>query len=679
MARYVPVLVVVALLVVAGATPALAAEDGSSADPDSVEIVSLNGEDADQVNEFAVRGGERIHVELAGLDTPDRSLYVEVGGTVLGTMDEPEQDVRPRSDADVTTGEQTLRIVRDVRGNRTVLARTDVRVTAVDLDSEENTSTADVDPDAVAFASINGEDPATVNEFAVESDGSVHVELAGLDAPDRALPVEIGGTVVGSMDRAEQDVRFRTEADVTAGQQTMAVVWEDRGDRTVLARTDVRVTAVDLERDDGTLGFDPASVSLASVNGEAPADVDLAVRYNETIAIELDGVDVADHLFRVELGGEAVGTVGDGETAFRPRSDVDVEAGEQSLAVLARDEGEWTLVAERTVTVTDVALDRVTGLGSPIDPDSVTIDSVNGEPADRRNALELNRHTPLSVQVDAEEYPERGFVVEIGDATVGVHEESDGEFRIRRDADVATGPQTLRLVQQRRGNRTVVAETAVEVTAVNLGDNRLGVPPDEIDLEIESVNGQSAEGVVVTEQDLRGEIPVELTIDGLADIDYAPTVQYKNDTIPVNHDRYAIEEERLTIEHLRWVEEGEVANLALVYNTGSGEPYVFDSVRVEYRHADGANLVPLEDAGEGTGTQGAAESDSSGGILGGIADFLGGGGDSSESDDGSDAQTTTRSEDGGTASETTDRPTTESTESDGGGGVVSVIRELLGL
>ena len=125
MMRDTPVLLSVLIVVMALAiAPGLALADDPPFDPDDVEITSINGENPDQVNDIAISYEEALDIELSGVDAFDRPVSVEIGGAVVGSMDQPGEEVRPRSDSGVTTGQQTLKIVYEDRGDRTVIAET---------------------------------------------------------------------------------------------------------------------------------------------------------------------------------------------------------------------------------------------------------------------------------------------------------------------------------------------------------------------------------------------------------------------------------------------------------------------------------------------------------------------------------------------------------------------------
>lgn len=666
MKRVTVLLVTVGLLASAGFAPAVAADDPNF-DPDEVEIVSLDGQETDQVNDLEIDISEDIHIELSGVKGFERPLMVEIGGEVVTHLEEPEMDVRPRENSSVTTGEQTLTVIWEDRGDRVVVAETRVNVTDVSLERDDTDGQPlGFDPAAVDIATVNGQDAEQVNEIEVRYDEEISIELDGTAPEDIYAKVELDGTHIGSLTDGSDSFRPREGRDVSEGEQTLSLVREQDDERIVIAKTTVEVTRVALTRDDPTApAVDPDSVSLRAVNGEDPADVELALRYDENISIALDGMDVSEHGLVVKLDGETIGMIEEREATFRPRTDATVEPGEKTLAIVQRTGGgERTVMAEATVTVTAVELDREADRDRQptYDPANVSIVAVNGEPADQRNEIRLSRNSPLGIEIAGATVAERGFNVEIDGTVVGILESSDGEVRIRGDSNVSTGDATLAIVWENHGERTVLASTPVTVTSVDLHRPENVENPDELDLEIVSVNGEPADGVVVTEYDLRGETPIELTVEGLSETDHRPAIRYRGEALSPNIDGYEIHGDRITLEHLPRVEDGVTAELELVTRVGAEEFYVHDSVTIEYRH------VAEDQAGEGGD-----------GVVSGIMDLFRGG---------SDGETTTTTADAGPGDGTTapegddagpdQADHDESAADDDSGGIISTIRELFG-
>ena len=226
----------------------------------------------------------------------------------------------------------------------------------------------------------------------------------------------------------------------------------------------------------------------------------------------------------------------------------------------------------------------------------------------------------------------------------------------------------MQVVWKSAGNRTVLAETPVAVTTVDLDHRRFDDPPEDVDLEIVSVNGEPADEVVVTEHDLRGETPIELTVDGLAETDREPTLRYDGETIPTGIEGYEVSGNQITLDHLPKVEDGAVEKLELVERIGPDDFHVYDSVEIEYRHVAGADGSSDADAGDEEAADEADEDEEKGGILNSLSKILGG--DDTEENDGT--SDTAHTEDG-----QEDGVTEDDTNEDGG--VVSTIRDLFGL
>ncbi|AKH98152.1 hypothetical protein [Halanaeroarchaeum sulfurireducens] len=666
-------LTVLSLVIVTATAPGIVAADDPNFDPDDVTIATIEGEDPDQVNEISIDVHDEIHIALEGVDEFDRPLVVEIGGDVVTRMEEPDQEMKPRSGSSVSTGQQTLQIVYEDRGERTIVAETEVRVTDVILERDDDDGGLGFDPETIEIETVAGQDADRVNDIEIVENEEISLELTGVDGEDIYATVELDGVHVGSIVDGETSFRPRPGLDVSEGEQPLTLIRERDGDRIVLAETRVDVTHVDLTEDDPSddpsgLDFDPETVSLATVNGEDVDGAEFALEYDEKISFSLDGLDVSEQAFRIDLGGATIGMVEESETAFRPRTDADVDPGERTLKILTHSgPGERTVVAETTVTVTDVTLDRESDRESrpEFDPETVSIVSVNGEPADQHNQLELTTNSPLSLELDGVEMPDRGFHVEIGGEVVGILEDTEGEIRIRWDSDVTTGEQTMQVVWKSTGNRTVLAETPVNVTTVDLDHRQFDDPPEDVDLEIVSVNGEPTDGVVVTEHDLRGETPIELTVDGLAETDREPTLRYDGETIPTGLEGYEVSGNQITLDHLPKVEDGAAEKLELVERTGPDDFHVYDSVEIEYRHVAGADASSDAHAGD---EEAADEADEESGILNSLSKILGGD-DTAESEETSDA---TRTEDDQQDEVTEDEP------SDEDGGIVSTIRDVLG-
>ncbi|MEF8784399.1 MAG: PGF-CTERM sorting domain-containing protein [Haloarculaceae archaeon] len=618
-----PVFLMALIMVIATATiPGIVVADDPPFNPDDVEIVSINGEDPDQVNDVPIHLNEDIRIELSGVEEFDRPVRVEIGGELLSYIDEPTDETRPRSGSDVTTGQQTLQVVYEDRGERTVIAQTEVDVTEVVLDRDElsgDVDKLDYDPENVEVASVNGQDADQVNDIEVVWNEEIELELDGMDTYENVAWVELDGTFIGYISEGENSFRPLQNRDISEGQQTLSL-YLDRTERIDIAETQVDVTRVDLTQDDKfDLDFDPAAVSLDTINGQDASDLSLSLRYNETVSISLDGLDATNHVLIASLDGETIGFMDEGEDSFRPRSDADVEPGEHQLIIRKRlDTGGRVVVAETTVTVTEVQLDRDDDRQKrpEFDPEAVSIDSVNGESPDQRNELRLERGSSLEIELDGAEVPDRGFFVEIDGEVIGVLESSGEPLRIRSDSDVSEGDQTLAVVWDSGGDRTVLAETAVHVAEVNLGEP---TDPETVDLEIVSVNGQSADGVVVIEHDLRGETPIELEVAGLSDTELEPSIRYKNQTLPADMDSFSIQGDQISLDHLPRVEDGETEELELVTRTGDDEFHVYDSVKLEYRHVEDG-----EAEGKSNDDEDSVDADGPGFGIGGALTGIGG-------------------------------------------------------
>ncbi|MEF8778373.1 MAG: hypothetical protein V5A36_05620, partial [Natronomonas sp.] len=188
------------ITVIATATiPGIVIADDPPFDPDDVEIVSINGEDPDQVNDVPIRINEDIRIELSGVEEFDRPVMVEIGGEVVSHMEEPVQEMRPRSESNVTTGQQTLQIIYEDREDRTVIAKTEVNVTEVVLDRDEidDDDKLDYVPENVEIATVEGQDADQVNDIEVVWNEEIEVELDGIDKTEHVAWVGLNGTRIG--------------------------------------------------------------------------------------------------------------------------------------------------------------------------------------------------------------------------------------------------------------------------------------------------------------------------------------------------------------------------------------------------------------------------------------------------------------------------------------------------
>ncbi len=556
--------------------------------PGEIEIVSLNGENPDQINELEI-SREPISLELEGVDDFDRPPSIEIGGESLTRIEEPETELRPRTDSEVSEGEQTLEIILDYMGDERVLAETQVDVTKVDLDDddEDRPDSPVYDPEDVEISKINGEDADQVNELDLTAGDTFSIELEGLEEMEVPLNVEIDGKTISMMEKPDEDIRPRSDADVSEGEHSLELLWESRGESYKIGETEVDVTEVDLQRGLGP-DVEPEDVVFDTLDGEEAQEVnELEVRYNSEFDVELEGIDVTEYNLQVELDGELIGVMRE-EDFFRPRTDSGISEGEKTLSIVHEEE-EKTVLAETEVDIVDVELDpgEVHGRDT-IDAEEFEVVSLQGEPAEDLEELVLSRE-PFPVEIDGPEFPDMGFRITIEGETVSIIEDHDDDVRPRSDVDVDEGEQRLEIVHESGDERDLLFEKDVEVIKEEDFEREEGPgdPPEELEFEIVSVNGEEPEETVTVERDLRGETPLDLEIEGLDEVQgFSPHIYYKEEFYRVGEGGYELDGDTVNIDHLPRVEEGEVETLKVVLPFDEDDYHVYDSLEIEFLHVE---------------------------------------------------------------------------------------------
>ena len=450
------------------------------------------------------------------------------------------------------------------------------------------TSDYDIDPEEVELVSLENEDTDQVNDISLTYDNmEIYFELEGLDTFPRPLYIELDGQVVSSIDEEDDFFRPRTESEVSEGEQTLQVVLEDRDERTVLAETEVDVVEFDLEKDEDP-GFEPGDVEIISVDGEDPARVnEIELAWDQRLVIELGGIDEIERPLIVEIDGERIGVLEETKEEMRIRSGVDISEGEHTLEVYHDGNDGKVLVDDTEVEVAEVDLERDgTEDGEELlNPDDFQIVSIEGQDIEELEVLEIKRGS-FELELDGPEMPERGLRFEIDGEMIGRIEELQDEVRPRRDSDIPDGMRTIEIVQEGREERVVLAEKELEVTVSDMEGSGIGpdVPPEELDFKILTVNGKEADGVVVSRQDMRGEIPVEIKVEGIEEQGNEPFVKYKETVMDPNWDEYSVDGNTISLDHIPRIEEGEVEEIKIGFQMEE-DFYTYDSVEVRFEHS----------------------------------------------------------------------------------------------
>lgn len=603
----------------------------SDIDPDKIKLVSLNNKDTDQVNEIEISYRDPFSFELDGLDSFPRPLRVEIGGVLVSLIEEDDAEIRPRSDCDVSEGKQTLKIVLEDRDQRSVLAQTQVDVTEVNLDREEEDDSRDFDPDNVDISSVNGQDADRVNDIEVVWNKDIELDVDGIDNVDGFLHVQIDGVRIATISAENETFRPYQNRDVSKGQQTLKLI-RKRHERFVVSQTEVNVINVDLSEDDvGELDFNPDNVEIASVNGQSPSRADLELKYNEPVSIQLDGLDVSEHGLLIKLDGKILTMLEEDESKSRPRK-VDITEGSHELAVFKKAEaGREVLIAKTSVNVASVNLKRDSEPELNFDPDEVELASINENEVDGTTDLELTRDN-VSLELEGLDVSDNRLLILLDGKTFGLLNEDD-EFKPRLD-NVSEGLYELTVNASRpRGGYVTVAKTKINLT-VSDAVGRKRMEPEDVNMTILNVNGKDAtEGPVVIERDLRGEVPIKVKVSGLDDSPYKPFLRYKGELFSPGIIDYDTDENLLKLDHLPRIESGETENLDLVRPVNDNV-HVYDSTRIKFKQKGGKTKENKDkDKGGGilktiTGFFGGNDEESNknkdqGGILDGITNFLG--------------------------------------------------------
>jgi len=445
----------------------------------------------------------------------------------------------------------------------------------------------------VEIISINGEEIEENTELEIKRNRNIQIKLTEFDESENFLRVKLDGETIGIMEEDEEELRPRSDADIQEGEQPLTVYTKKpRGGDTKIAETTVNIINVELERDEEPeLDFDPEKVELKTIDGQNADQVnEIELIWNEHIPIELDGLDVSERMIIIEVEGETLSIIEEGEEEFRPRSDTDIEEGENTVKIYTkRPRGGNIQIAETEVNIVKSGLDPERDEPEPeFDPEDINIDSINGQSAEEEIQLNLERGQNITINLDGLEESEHFLRIKINEETLGIMEEGEEELRPRRDTGIEEGEKTLTVHTKRpRGGDIQIGETTVNVTNVDLEtpDEGPDERPEEIELQVTKLNGEDTEEKVVIERDLRGEVPVELEVEGLTKTEYEPNIKFKGEMLHPRSEGIEIEGNKFKMDHLPRIEEDEVEELELVIPIDEDELHVYDSVEAEFTHS----------------------------------------------------------------------------------------------
>lgn len=235
------------------------------------EIATVNGKDADQVNEIEFHRGSTPSVQLDGADLAESQYRVAIDGTEHFV--DPDGEISIAGDLP-KEGVQTLEVIRYERGSPGYTVETEVEIT--DTEWEPDGPDFGSEPDDFEIATVNGEDAGQVNDIEFHHDATVELELDGVDAGDHLFEIEIDGT--DHLLAEDGTISYQT-ALPDEGKHTLTVTKQFRGDPATSAETQVEVTDSDWEPeipdpDDRDFGSDDADQDMDRPHPEDRAGPD---------------------------------------------------------------------------------------------------------------------------------------------------------------------------------------------------------------------------------------------------------------------------------------------------------------------------------------------------------------------------------------------------------------------
>lgn len=307
------------------------------------EIVTINGEDADQVNEIVVDDRGSIDVGLKNADYENAKFMAYLDGQEMFMGDDEEITLKP--EYDISEGEHQLRIERQSRREEDVSRKTTVKVTSGDTDEDSGSIDFEIDR-------INGEDASKVNDLNVKVGERVDMELAGVGLEASSFTAYIDGT-----EMHVEDGGIVTVADIKnvgTGQHELEMEYYHAGG-TSTASTQVNIVDIEDSRSDGR--SEPGEFTIDSLAGEdADRKNELKLSEGDEMNIELEGIDSSKYRFRAFIDGVELPVTNEG--IMMTTEVKEVEEGEHTLRIASIFEGEEKTEAETEVKVTEIETRR---------------------------------------------------------------------------------------------------------------------------------------------------------------------------------------------------------------------------------------------------------------------------------------------------------------------------------
>ncbi|MFP4045787.1 MAG: hypothetical protein ACLFS3_01885 [Candidatus Aenigmatarchaeota archaeon] len=335
------------------------------------EVASVNGEDADQVNEIDLRRGTVIGVELEGADITSGGFEARIDGESFRIR----RDSGEFSPSGVSSGEHSLKIVgREEEADSTRIEVTNITEEKEDRETDDKQESEDIDQESeedeedsskpvnsdFEIESIAGQDADRVNDLDVrpgtpEKRGEiVDVELDGVDFEESRISAFLDGL---ELPVTEDGIVMVPEIrEMGTGEYELKVMYYHESDEGASNAS----TQVNIENIRDTRGSDisaPGEFTIESIEGEDADQVNkIQLSEGDQLEFELDGIDTGKYSFNAYIDGVEFPVSDEG---IEITTDVnEVEEGEHKLRMASTFEGEEATDAETEVKVTEVETRR---------------------------------------------------------------------------------------------------------------------------------------------------------------------------------------------------------------------------------------------------------------------------------------------------------------------------------
>lgn len=379
------------------------------------EIETVNGQDADQVNQIEIGYRDGIEVGLSGANYENAKFVAFMDGHEMFMGDDEEISIRP--EYDLSEGEQELRIERQSRREEDVSKSTKVDIASIDRERDDDSGdstddTSETTDGEFEIASIAGEDASKVNDLDVRVGERVDIELEGVDFKESKFLAYIDGKEM----HVDEDgiVMVADIKKVGTGQHELKMKYLPRGTSTDSTKINI-VDIEDREEDRETGRSEPGEFEIDSIAGKDADQVnELKLSEGEPLEIELDEVNPGETHLNAFIDGEEFPVDEDGVMVTSKIRDL--EKGKQTLRIASIFEGEEATDAETEIEVTGIETreERRSSEKRPEEPDSDLYDEAFSPDVD---GMEVERGDgEITVTVTEEGLSNDGGEVVVGDS-----------------------------------------------------------------------------------------------------------------------------------------------------------------------------------------------------------------------------------------------------------------------